>query len=757
MTFLAPGALVGLLLLAIPVILHLFKPRQVRQTPFSSLRWLHLTQQRMARRIQWHQVLLFLLRAAFLTLLVVALARPLLVPRGGAGSLDRVLVVDVSRSMGRLPEGRSRPIDSARKLAAQMFEQMQPADRAAVLVTGATTEVLAPWTSDPAPYLAALQSVEALPTTTNLDSALETLRSLLAQHRPNAAVEVCIFTDNTSGSWTPGAISDFVAGLPKDNSTSFRLIDVGLPGARNGWLASARLRDSETGPVLAVEAACVGDAPQTRTLHVEGLSGVKELSKEIVLQADRRTTLDLPLPSSFDRSQSRVRLWLDPPDELPGDDEFFVDLDTAGAARLLLVEPDGDDDSKRPGFPLRTALKALAESGFPLADYQLSARSPAAVTAADFAAADVILLATVPGFTTAQAEALTKRVREGAGAAVFLGPGVEAEVYNRRFTDRLQPAEGLAAAPLGGVVKVAAARGGLAVWGHWNARHPLLEGLLDPLLGDLAQTQSQAYFRFNESVPPADDVLAAFDDGTPALIARRLGTGRVVWFNASGSDAWCDLPRRKSFVPLVDRLLRYLSASGWRRSFECGEPVTLQVVAGSTGDHFVVNTPSGKVLDPRVDVTPGGKFLKLDGPLEAGFYSVAMKSESSSMTSLKPGDPKADGTVAGSPSEQPLTFVVQPSRFESALEPVDPETLRSWWSPAKFEVVKPASVETALAAADGRLMLEPWLVLAAALVFLAEMFLVHWLCPQINPVLAASSGRRRGFVAPLRSREGTSA
>ncbi len=301
MTFLDPGALVGLLLLAIPIVLHLFKPRQVRQTPFSSLRWLHLTQQRMARRIQWHQVLLFLLRAAFLTLLVVALARPLLVPKGGAGSLDRILVVDVSRSMGRLPEGRSPPIVAARSLAARMFEQMQPADRTAVLLTGATTQVLAPWTTDAAPYLASLQTVEALPTATSLDSALETIRSLLAQRRPQAAAEVCFLTDNTSGSWTPGAISAFVADLPKETAVSFRLIDLGLAGARNGWLASARLRESETGPTLNVEAASIGETSQTRTLHVTGLSGVTELTKEIELQPDRRTTLDLSLPSSFDR------------------------------------------------------------------------------------------------------------------------------------------------------------------------------------------------------------------------------------------------------------------------------------------------------------------------------------------------------------------------------------------------------------------------------------------------------------------------
>lgn len=755
MTFLAPAALGGLVLLIIPVVLHLFKPRQVRQTPFSSLRWLHLTQQRMARRIQWHQVLLFLLRASFLSLLVVALARPLFVPHGGSGSLDRVIVLDVSCSMGRQPEGRLRPIATARALAAEMFEQMQPADRAAVLLTGIRTQVLAPWTSDPAPYLAALQSADALPTATNLDSALEMVRLLLDQRRPEAAVEVCFFTDNTSGSWTPGAISAFVAELPKESAVTFRLVDVGLPGARNGWLASARLRDSPTGPVLHVEAACTGDAPQTRTLHVEGLSGVQDHSKPITLQPDRRTSFDLPLPSSFERAHSRARLWLDPPDELPDDDEFFVDFGTAGAARVLLVEPEAVDDSKRPGFALRAALQALAETGQPLADYQLSVRSPTTAAAADFAASDIVLLAEVPGLNAAQVEALTKRVREGAGAAVFLGPGIQADVYNQRFSNALQPAEGLSPAPLGNVVRVAAARGGLAAWGHWNARHALLEGLLDPLLGDLAQTQSRSYFHFQENIPPADEVLAAFDDETPALVSHRLGAGRVVWFNASGGDAWCDLPRRKSFVPLVDRLLKYLSASGWRRSFDCGEPVALEVPTPGPGVQFVVMTPTGKRLEPRANARQGSTILKLEAPLESGFYSLISQDATGAGTPPPNSNATIGREAAAADAGQPQIFVVQPSRADSGLAPVDPETLRTWWSPAKFEVVKPSAIESALATDDGRTLLEPWLIVAAALVFLAEMFLVHWLCPQMNPVLAAAPGRRRGFVAPLKSREAT--
>src|SRR5438552_8606061 len=106
-TLLAPSALIGLSLLAIPIIVHLFKPRKVRRTPFSSLRWLHLSQQKLARRIQWHQLLLFLLRAAFLALLALAAAKPLYSRPGAAGPIERFVVLDTSRSMRyRMPDGQ---------------------------------------------------------------------------------------------------------------------------------------------------------------------------------------------------------------------------------------------------------------------------------------------------------------------------------------------------------------------------------------------------------------------------------------------------------------------------------------------------------------------------------------------------------------------------------------------------------------------------------------------------------------------------
>src|SRR6476620_9391550 len=113
-TLLAPFALGASALLAIPIILHLFKPRKVRRTPFSSLRWLHLTQQKLARRIKWHQVILFLLRFAFIALLVLAIAKPIVSPGGtdkAAAFIDRFVVLDVSRSMGYRTTNRPSPIE----------------------------------------------------------------------------------------------------------------------------------------------------------------------------------------------------------------------------------------------------------------------------------------------------------------------------------------------------------------------------------------------------------------------------------------------------------------------------------------------------------------------------------------------------------------------------------------------------------------------------------------------------------------------
>jgi hypothetical protein len=214
------------------------------------------------------------------------------------------------------------------------------------------------------------------------------------------------------------------------------------------------------------------------------------------------------------------------------------------------------------------------------------------------------------------------------------------------------------------------------------------------------------------------------------LVAHRVGAGRVIVINASADDRWCDLPRRKSFVPLVDRLLTFLQASGLRRSFTAGETVLVALPEGFSGESVTVVAPNGDKDDVPVELSGERSVLRLDKPDETGFYGVE------------------------SAGEGLLTFVVQPGRDDSPLRALDLDTLRAWWTPAKFDVVNPSELEKSTELADRRVVLEPWLLVAACLAFLAEMLLVHILCPRHTPATSTSHVHRRGFVTPLRSRQG---
>lgn len=144
----------------------------------------------------------------------------------------------------------------------------------------------------------------------------------------------------------------------------------------------------------------------------------------------------------------------------------------------------------------------------------------------------------------------------------------------------------------------------------------------------------------------------------PAVIERSVGAGKVLLFNTTADDSWSDLPRRKSYVPLVDRLLNYLSGGGVRRSFEVGDPVTLPLADWKAGDMVAVVTPGGVRLTPVLATAGGRTLLRLDGVGEPGVYRVERTTP-----------------------ERNFAFVVNAGRGDSVLTPMDAAALERWWAP----------------------------------------------------------------------------
>jgi hypothetical protein len=723
MTFLAPAALLGALLLAIPVLVHLFRPRKMRQTPFSSLRWLKETQQRLSRRVQWHRWLLFLLRAGCILLLVVALARPI-AGLGEAGRpAARVVIVDVGRAMAYQPPGLPTPLDRARELAADVVARARPGDRTALVLAGARPRLLTPLVADPAVRLPDLQAARPEAAEADLGRALALTRSLVGQGGDGRDVELVFLTANRRRSWHQADVQQFVKALPQPPRVE--VVDLGPGAVQNAWIAGARLLapDEADYRLLRVEVGCVGDSRQERGVRLAGISGLGEDVQPVSLSPGRTARVAFKVPAAVPLAGQVAELRLEPADALPGDDQFFLNLDARWALHVLLVEPEAPGpDGRGAGLYVRAAVQALAEAGNH--SLELVSRPARAVSPGDFQKADVVVLAGVPRLTDAALEGLEARVRAGAGLVVFLGPGMDEGFYNRKLFRALQPAEGLLPVPLvPGRDLVTTSSLGLLTGVRWS--HPLLAPLRDPLFGDLTLCRFRRHAAFAAAPGPGDAVLARIDGAAPALVERPLGAGRVLVWNTTADDAWGDLPRRRSFVPLLDRMLSYLTAGGVRRSFTAGESVTLPLPDGRPDEEVTVTTPAGAKLVPRLQGQGGKLFLHLNEASEPGVYRVERQGK------------------AG------LAFAVNAPRDGSPLAPMDGTALEQWWSPASVEVLGADAARERFASGSGTWPLWPTLIFLGCLLLLAETVYVHRLCPRLNPAVAESVVPQRGLLRPL--------
>jgi hypothetical protein len=718
MIFLAPAALLGILLLAIPVVVHLFKPRKMRQTPFSSLRWLKQTHQRLSRRIQWHQWLLFLVRAGCILLFVLALAKPLVGTWGQPRSVDRFVIVDGSRSMAYQVDDQPTASKRAEELALGLLKKNGPGDRTALVLTGKPPSLIAPLVADASPFLPNLAAIKPGLADTTLTSALPLVRALLPR-REESDVELVFVTDHLQARWQQGDIQAFLKDLAKPPKVKVVTLERGP--AENAWIAGARLIQFEPGEDrwIHVDVGHVGEGKFSRSLRLSGIHGRADETRELKLSPGRTAGVNFRVPAGVKLEDQVAELRLEPADALASDDAFFLNLDTVLARRVLLIESETPGSQGRSvGLHLRSAVESLVNSKQQA--LELATRTRASVTGGDIQKADVVLMAGVSELSDAALESLENRVRAGVGLVVFLGPQLNTAFSNQKFHRSLQPAEGLLPLALKTGPNLIYVQGNPGQLTNMRWTHPLLAPLHDPNFADLTQSRFSVFVCFAGTLGKNDTVLAQIDDDVPALVEHPLGAGRVLLFNTTANDDWSDLPRTKSFVPLVDGLLSYLSSGASGRNFTVGDSVTLPLPDSADGRDWTVLAPDGSKLSPRLLKQ---STLHLDEVTEAGVYRVES---------------------AG----RKFSFVVNTGRADSPLTPMDGKILEQWWSGAAFETVTAESLAKSLAEPAKEWPLWPALVVLAGVLLVVENLYVSRLCPRASPRVVEAVVPRRGIMQP---------
>jgi hypothetical protein len=262
---------------------------------------------------------------------------------------------------------------------------------------------------------------------------------------------------------------------------------------------------------------------------------------------------------------------VDDPQGFAPDNVRYILVDREPRRPVLIVT--SDVQSPQPGFYLVRALEAAAADGLGLEPRLVSGVAVAAMRSNELSRAAVIVLTTTRGLDRRFRETLRGFLHSGGGLLIVAGPDIDASLLAGILDWREAPPH------------VAPQESALAL-SITDSRHPIFRPF-----GGLAANLGQVRFDRVWRVSAAGwNVAAAFTDGTPALLERPEGGGRVVVFASDLGRRWNDFPLHPAFVPFAIESVRYAA----------GRPE-------SASEYFVGWEPAG--AEPR----PGIYHIPPDG------------------------------------------------------------------------------------------------------------------------------------------------
>jgi len=695
--------------LAIPIIIHLVHRRKAKPMPFSTLRFLQMVDQRVARRQRLRELLLLALRMLLLAALIGALERPMLHSGGfkGTGLPTTVaILLDDTASMQAVKQGSSA-FARARDGALQVLDGLKNEDSAVVTLATSAGDPPEPPTTALPELRAKLSRMECGYGTAELSAPLRRAIASL-QLSSNPVKEIYILTDMQKNAWTE-ALKDAAAQAPK--GVPVFVVDVGADVSEN-----LAVKDVDFG----IKANVVG-APATCWCRVEN-AGSQRMERKVSLFLEGQKIAEQPAAVNaggtqtltfrhvFDRMGDFSGYVEVEPDELPADNRRWFTVQVVEKLPVLVIDGAPSVIAYRDGaFFLRLALEGSAVAGKKLSPIETRVVSEAEAASQRFEDYRCIILADVPRVEERLADRLKDYVKAGGGLLIFCGEKMDAAAFNVALgTQDLAGAGVLLPAPLGPVMTASEKEHPFFQIQRTDTSHPIFRDISAET--DLGTARVRSFL--STEVPKGSGAAVIVEmNGGPLLLERKFGAGAVVLCTSSCTPAWNNLPLKPYFVPILHQIVYYLSRTGGdaERSTPAGTPYLLKLP----------NTPAPVTVEFSLPAKDAKE--KADSTREVKSAQTAGENRAALRDTARPGIYSAEFNITGAAQRQ--LFAVNTPSEETELARLPLEKARDYLDRGNVVLVPGAeAIAPAVRIERNGVPLWDYLLLATIVLAVCECF-----------------------------------
>jgi len=443
--------------------------------------------------------------------------------------------------------------------------------------------------------------------------------------------EIYLFTDLARTAWREDSSQTLRGELERLRSIGVYLIDVGDESPNNVALTGLRLsrESAPAGGSVRIEASVSATgqvkSEQTVELYLRSATGadIRKGAETVKLDTGAEAQVSFfPVDISAEPfTQGELRL--SGSDPLGVDDVAFFTVHSIPSLKVLVV-------AERPVISQYwvLALKNLAESG--ISAFQTELATTAELADRDLSLFDVVCMINARQPTDAVWQKLKSFVADGGGLAVFLGAGSSA-LSDSGNLDRINPVAYRSQAALEVLparLEASLTHSPAKTMDLRASQHQLLKRFEE--LGALTELGNVDIRRYWKVDPLADAAIVARyagsdeNTGSPALVERRIGQGRVMLMT-TGVDgiAWNDLPSLDNwlYVVFVDQLTQYMAwqATGAFNHI-IGDEVSLPLDRDRKLTKAILRMPDFK--QRAIDIPADSRILNLRDLTAVGSYSV---------------------------------------------------------------------------------------------------------------------------------------